>query len=58
MVKRRFLPFVLALPALAQGRGITIASTTSTDQSGLFGALLPAFREATGITAQIGRAHV
>src|SRR4051812_15914715 len=32
---------------------ITMASTTSTEQSGLFGHLLPAFRKATGIDVKV-----
>jgi tungstate transport system substrate-binding protein len=32
---------------------ITVASTTSTEQSGLFGHLLPAFRRATGIEVKV-----
>ncbi len=51
---RRLLAFLLiAAPAFAQDRTITIASTTSTEQSGLFGHILPAFRETTGITARV-----
>ncbi len=42
-----------ALPALAQDRFITVASTTSTDQSGLFGHLLPAFKRDTGIDVRV-----
>ena len=38
-----------ALPALAQERFIVVASTTSTEQSGLFGFLLPIFQKKTGI---------
>jgi tungstate transport system substrate-binding protein len=51
---RRALPFLLLpLAAQAQGSGITIASTTSTEQSGLFGHILPIFRAATGIGARV-----
>jgi tungstate transport system substrate-binding protein len=42
-----------ALPAAAQGRFIVMASTTSTEQSGLFKVLLPAFRQATGIEVRV-----
>jgi tungstate transport system substrate-binding protein len=42
-----------ALPAGAQERFITVASTTSTDQSGLFGHLLPAFKRDTGIDVRV-----
>ncbi|HEX2510649.1 MAG TPA: extracellular solute-binding protein, partial [Microvirga sp.] len=37
----------------AQTRTITVASTTSTDQSGLFGHLLPAFAKRTGIDVKV-----
>ena len=42
-------------PALvaAQERSITMASTTSTEQSGLFPYLLPAFKQATGIDVRV-----
>src|SRR3954466_2981677 len=39
--------------ALAQDRTITVASTTSTEQSGLFGHLLPRFTAATGIAVKV-----
>lgn len=39
--------------ARAQGTFITVASTTSTEQSGLFREILPAFRAATGIEARV-----
>jgi len=46
--------FLLALaPAGAEERFITLASTTSTEQSGLFGHLLPAFKAATGIEVRV-----
>jgi tungstate transport system substrate-binding protein len=38
---------------LAQERAITVASTTSTEQSGLFGYLLPRFTSATGIGVKV-----
>jgi len=41
------------LGAAAQERGIIVASTTSTEQSGLFAHLLPAFTQATGITVKV-----
>ena len=44
---------VVALPTLAQERSITVASTTSTEQSGLFGHILPAFEAATGIRVRV-----
>lgn len=44
----------LYLPAAqAQDRSIVMASTTSTEQSGLFGHLLPAFRAASGIDVKV-----
>ena len=39
--------------ASAQEKFITMASTTSTEQSGLFGHLLPAFKQATGIDVRV-----
>ena len=37
----------------AQDTTITVSSTTSTEQSGLFGFLLPQFQRATGITVKV-----
>ena len=62
--RRRFAGFlsawgmafgIAALPsaANAQDRSIVMASTTSTEQSGLFAHLLPAFRKATGIDVRV-----
>ena len=42
-----------ALPASAQERFITMASTTSAEQSGLFGHLLPAFTRTSGIEVRV-----
>jgi tungstate transport system substrate-binding protein len=42
-----------SLDGAAQDRFITMASTTSTEQSGLFPHLLPAFRRATGIDVRV-----
>jgi tungstate transport system substrate-binding protein len=39
--------------AFAQDRSIVVASTTSTEQSGLFGFLLPKFTEKTGIKVKV-----
>ena len=39
--------------AFAQERAIVMASTTSTEQSGLFAHLLPAFTKATGIAVRV-----
>lgn len=43
----------LAPVARAQDKFIVMASTTSTEQSGLFGHLLPAFRQASGIDVRV-----
>jgi len=55
MLRRILLGVLLlgAVPAHAQERFITVASTTSTDQSGLFGHLLPAFKRASGIDVRV-----
>src|ERR1700757_3032133 len=42
-----------ALAAVAQQPFITVASTTSTEESGLFGYLLPAFTKTTGIQVRV-----
>jgi tungstate transport system substrate-binding protein len=44
---------VIAMPTLAAERFITVASTTSTENSGLFGFLLPKFQQATGIEVRV-----
>ena len=44
---------LLATASLAQAQSIVMASTTSTEQSGLFTHLLPAFSAATGITVKV-----
>src|SRR6266487_819197 len=58
----RFLSFALALgviavasqaPAVAQDRSIIVASTTSTQDSGLFGYLLPIFKAKTNIDVKL-----
>ena len=54
--RRGILPILLAavaLPAMAQERSITVASTTSTEQSGLFGHILPIFTRETGIAVRV-----
>jgi tungstate transport system substrate-binding protein len=43
----------LAVPALAQEKSIVVASTTSTEDSGLFGYLLPLFKARTGIEVKV-----
>jgi tungstate transport system substrate-binding protein len=47
--------FVLAPLSLAaqEAEFITVASTTSTEQSGLFGHILPMFEEETGIEVRV-----
>jgi tungstate transport system substrate-binding protein len=47
------LATALSAPALAQDKSIVVASTTSTQDSGLFGHLLPIFKQATGITVKV-----
>jgi len=58
----RLLSFALALcvsalashaPAVAEDRSIVVASTTSTEDSGLFGYLLPIFKAKTGIEVKV-----
>ena len=46
---------LVALPmrVIAEDRSIVMASTTSTEQSGLFTHLLPAFKKATGIEVRV-----
>ncbi len=44
---------LLAVSAHAQERFITVASTTSTEQSGLFAHLLPAFERESGILVRV-----
>lgn len=49
-----FAALALLVSTLAQAQpAITIASTTSTEQTGLFGHLLPAFRAATGVQVKV-----
>jgi tungstate transport system substrate-binding protein len=56
VLRRRFVTLAAAAPfarpAAAQTR-IVVASTTSTEQSGLFAHLLPAFRTAAGIDVRV-----
>src|SRR5215831_10201491 len=44
---------LLASPSHAQDRSIVVASTTSTEDSGLFGHILPLFKAATGIEVRV-----
>jgi len=43
----------LSLPAAAQDKSIVVSSTTSTQDSGLFGYLLPLFKAKTGIDVKV-----
>jgi len=47
------LSVAAGLPAVAQDRFITVASTTSTEQSGLFDYLLPLFKAKTGLDVHV-----
>jgi tungstate transport system substrate-binding protein len=57
MLSRRLLfvlgALLLASPATAQEKSIVVASTTSTQDSGLFGYLLPIFKQKTGIDVKV-----
>jgi tungstate transport system substrate-binding protein len=57
MLARRLLiaaaAAMLSFPALAQDKSIVVASTTSTQDSGLFGYILPLFKNATGISVRV-----
>jgi tungstate transport system substrate-binding protein len=55
-LKRLLIAFVaaaLASPVLAQEKSIVVASTTSTQDSGLFGYLLPIYKQKTGVTVKV-----
>jgi len=45
--------FAITVPLQARDRSITVASTTSTEQSGLFGHILPIFTKKTGIGVKV-----
>jgi tungstate transport system substrate-binding protein len=53
LVASWLLLVVAASSAVSQQPFITVASTTSTEESGLFGYLLPAFTKATGIQVRV-----
>jgi tungstate transport system substrate-binding protein len=56
VARRLFLGLLLSVAAgaaWAQEKFITVASTTSTEQSGLFGHILPIFEKETGIKVRI-----
>jgi tungstate transport system substrate-binding protein len=44
---------LLATPVCAQDKSIVVSSTTSTQDSGLFGHILPLFKEKTGIDVKV-----
>lgn len=48
-----FVATLFASPGQARERYITLASTTSTEQSGLFGHILPVFRAQSGIEVRV-----
>ena len=48
-----FSQLALALPASAQDKAIVVASTTSTQDSGLFNFILPMFKAKTGIEVRV-----
>jgi len=53
LIFRALLLASLAVAAQAQDKFITVASTTSTEQSGLFKQLLPRFEKKTGIQVRV-----
>jgi len=56
IARRTFIALLVAFVAFAaraQDRYITVASTTSTEQSGLFGYLLPIFTKQSGIEVRV-----
>jgi tungstate transport system substrate-binding protein len=53
LIPRAALALLLAAPVCAAERFITVASTTSTEQSGLFRHLLPIFESKTGIRVRV-----
>src|SRR5712671_2559106 len=57
MLNRRLIlavaAFLIAGPAIAQDKSIVVASTTSTQDSGIFGHILPLFEAKTGIQVKV-----
>ena len=59
LYRRSFIAFAIAFvclsrgPSFAQDKSIVIASTTSTQDSGLFGHILPLFKAKTGIDVRV-----
>ncbi len=52
-VKYAYAAIFLVASAASQAQGIVVASTTSTEQSGLFAHLLPEFKKASGIDVKV-----
>ena len=52
-VPKAVAAIVLVASGSAFAQSITMASTTSTEQSGLFGYLLPAFKKASGLDIKV-----
>jgi tungstate transport system substrate-binding protein len=53
IVSLRILAVVATSPVCAQDKSIVVASTTSTQDSGLFGTILPLFKAKTGIVVKV-----
>lgn len=53
LIWRIAVALLLSLPAYGQDKFITVSSTTSTEQSGLFKHLLPVFENKTGIKVRV-----
>jgi len=53
LIYRVLFALLIAVPSYAQDKFITVASTTSTEQSGLFKHLLPIFAKKTGIDVRV-----
>ena len=53
LIAAAFGAVILAMPTLAQDKSIVVASTTSTQDSGLFEYLLPLYKQKTGVTVKV-----
>ncbi len=53
LVCKALTAIVFVVSGVASAQSITMASTTSTEQSGLFGYLLPAFKKASGLDVKV-----
>jgi tungstate transport system substrate-binding protein len=53
MVAAALAAAILTTPVCAQDKSIVVSSTTSTQDSGLFGYILPLFKEKTGIDVKV-----